>query len=134
MADTPKIPTGRTKAPTNTEPKEPTAIGDDQYAGWNRGENFQPRNAGDMEDSMDRAAARVAQDINRGGESASGGSVNPGPSQDTSWEARVEEGEEWVEQKDKDPVRNHDINEDVYKREAPANDLDESPARGPRGK
>ena len=31
-------------------------------------------------------------------------------------------------------VRNHDINEDVYKREAPANDPHEAPARGPRGK
>jgi len=92
--------------------------------------NFQPRNAGAVSDSMDRAAARVAQDIN----DRAGRADNPGPSRDTSWEARVEEGEEWVEQKDKDPVRNHDINEDVYKREAPANDSDERPARGPRGK
>jgi hypothetical protein len=131
MADQPpKIPIGRTKEPTDKEPKDPTDIGDDQYAGWNRGENFQPRNAGAVSDNMDRAAARVAQDINR----RSGAAENPGPSQDTSWEARVERGEEWEEQQDKDPARNHDINEDVYKREAPANDPNEAPARGPRGK
>jgi hypothetical protein len=124
MADTPKSPKGRTKAPANQEPKEPTAIGDDQYAGWNRGENFQPRNAGDLEDSIDRAAARVAQDINRGGESASGGSVNPGPSRDTSFEARTERGEEWEENADTDPLRNKDINEDLYRREAPSDEPD----------
>jgi hypothetical protein len=120
MADTPKIPKGRTKAPTNQEPKEPTAIGDDQYAGWNRGENFLPRNAGDLEDSIDQAAARVAQDINRG----SGPGVNPGPSQDTSFEGRTERGEEWEENTDTDALRNKDINEDVHPHEAPADEPD----------
>jgi hypothetical protein len=120
MADTPKTPKGRTKAPVNKEPKEPTAIGDDQYAGWNRGENFQPRNAGDLEDSIDRAAARVAQDINRG----SGPGVNAGPSQDVPFEARTERGEEWEENPDTDSIRNKDINEDVYPHEAPANEPD----------
>ena len=118
MADTPKIPTGRTKEPTHSEAQEPTDVGNDQYAGMNRGANFQPRNAGELEDSIDAAAARVAQDINARARAAD----NPGPAQDTSWEARVERGEEWEEQDDKDPVRNHDINEDVYKREAPADE------------
>jgi hypothetical protein len=125
MADTPKkIPTGRTKEPTHKEPLDPSDVGDDQYAGMNRGANFQPRNAGDLEDSMDRTAARVAQDIN----ARTRGADNPGPSQDTSWEARVENGEEWEEQTDKDSVRNHDINEDVYKREAPSDQRDEKTA------
>lgn len=124
MADTPKIPTGRTKEPTHQEAKEPTDVGNDQYAGMNRGANFQPRNAGDLDDSIDAAAARVARDINARTRAAD----NPGPSQDTSWEARVERGEEWEEQDDKDPVRNHDINEDVYKREAPSDQHDEKTA------
>ncbi|HEX5750517.1 MAG TPA: hypothetical protein VFZ09_30090 [Archangium sp.] len=47
--------------------------------------------------SIDAAAARVAQDINARARAAD----NPGPSQDTSWEARVERGEEWEEQDDK---------------------------------
>jgi hypothetical protein len=118
MADTPKIPTGRTKAPTNPEAQEPTALGDDQYAGWNRGKNFQPRNAGDLEDSIDRAAARVAQDINRGSRPGD----NPGPSRDLPFEARTERGEEWEENTDTDPLHNKDINEDVYRHEAPADE------------
>ncbi|HYO59598.1 hypothetical protein [Archangium sp.] len=89
--------------------------------------HFQPRNAGEVADSMDVAAARVARDINERTRPAD----NPGPSQDTSWEARVERGEEWVEQEDKDPVRNHDINEDVYPREAPADERNETPASAP---
>jgi hypothetical protein len=124
MADTPKIPTGRTKEPTHQEAQEPTDVGNDQYAGMNRGANFQPRNAGEFEDAIDAAAARVAQDINARARAAD----NPGPAQDTSWEARVERGEEWEEQDDKDPVRNHDINEDVYKREAPSDQRDEKTA------
>ena len=120
MADTPKIPTGRTK---NSKDKgradtEMTNVGDDQYVPDERGQNFQPRNGGELEDSIDAAAARVARDINARTSPAD----NPGSSQDTSWEARVERGEEWEEQEDKDPVRNHDINEDIYKREAPANE------------
>lgn len=128
MADTPKIPTGKTKEPTDKRrDPEMTNVGDDQYVPDQRGQNFQPRNAGTMEDSIDRAAARVAQDINASTRAAD----NPGPMQDTSWEARVEEGEEFVEQKDKDPVRDHDINEDLYKREAPANEPREEPSGRP---
>jgi hypothetical protein len=130
MADTPKIPTGRTKEPTDKRAQgdvEMTNVGDDQYVPDQHGQNFQPRNAGAMEDSIDRAAARVAQDINARTRPAD----NPGPTQDTSWEARVEEGEEWVEQKDKDPVRTHDINEDLYKREAPADETREEPSGRP---
>ncbi|WNG34216.1 hypothetical protein F0U61_11690 [Archangium violaceum] len=129
MADTPKIPTGRTKEPTDKgrDAPEMTNVGDDQYVPDQRGQNFQPRNAGAMEDSIDQAAARVARDINERARA----DVNPGPSQDTAWEARVEEGEEWEEQADKDPVRNHDVNEDVYKREAPANETREDPSGRP---
>jgi hypothetical protein len=129
MADTPKIPTGRT---TNSQDKgradtEMTNVGDDQYVPDERGQNFQPRNAGTLEDSIDAAAARVARDIN----ARTGPADNPGSSQDTSWEARVERGEEWEEQEDKDPVRNHDINEDVYKREAPADEPRETQPNKP---
>ncbi|AKJ06895.1 hypothetical protein ATI61_105138 [Archangium gephyra] len=114
MADKPRIPTGRTKEPTHREAQEPT------------GANFQPRNAGELEDAIDAAAARVAQDINANARARA--AENPGPMQDTSWEARVERGEEWEEQDDKDAVRNHDINEDVYKREAPSDQRDEKTA------
>lgn len=129
MADTPKIPTGRTKEPTDKgrDAPEMTNVGDDQYVPDQRGQNFQPRNAGEMEDAIDQAAARVARDINERARA----DVNPGPSQDTAWEARVEKGEEWDEQVDKDPVRNHDINEDLYKREAPANEPREVPSGKP---
>lgn len=130
MADTPKIPTGRTKEPTdkrNEGDVEMTNVGDDQYVPDQRGQNFQPRNAGAMEDSIDEAAARVARDIN----ARTTPDVNPGPTRETPWEARVEEGEEFEEQRDKDAVRNHDINEDVYKREAPANEPREEPSGKP---
>ncbi|MFL5352254.1 hypothetical protein [Archangium sp.] len=130
MADTPKIPTGRTKEPTDKRDEgdvEMTNVGDDQYVPDQRGQNFQPRNAGALEDSIDRAAARVAQDINARTSPAD----NPGSRQDTDWEARVEAGEEFEEQRDKDPVRNHDINEDVYKREAPSNEPREEPSGKP---
>lgn len=129
MADKPKIPTGRTKEPTDKRQGDPemTNVGDDQYVPDQRGQNFQPRNAGELEDAIDQAAARVAQDINQ----RTRRDVNPGPTQDTAWEARVERGEEWDEQTDKDPVRTHDVNEDVYKREAPANETREEPSGKP---
>ncbi len=129
MADIPKIPTGRTKEPTDKGRDAPdmTNVGDDQYVPDQRGQNFQPRNAGAMEDAMDQAAARVARDTNARTRPAD----NPGSSQDTSWEARVERGEEWEEQADKDPVHNHDINEDVYKREAPSDQRHETTASPP---
>ncbi len=93
-----KIPTGRTKAPTDggRGPTEPSDIGDDQQAGAHRGQNFQPRNAGAVEDSIDEAAARTARELN----ARAGAAEHPGTHQDTAWEARVERGEEWEEQKD----------------------------------
>ncbi len=123
MADTPKIPTGRTKEPTDKGrgPAEPTSIGEDQHAGAHRGQNFQPRNAGAVEDSMEEAAARVARDIRENQTP----DVSGRPDQDTPWEARVERGEEWLENKDTDPIRRGDINQDVYPHEAPANEPDE---------
>lgn len=94
MADTPKIPTGKTKQPTDTRrDTEMTNVGDDQYVPDQRGQNFQPRNAGAMEDAIDEAAARVARDINE----RTTPDVNPGPTQETAWEARVEKGEEFEE-------------------------------------
>jgi len=54
-------------------------------------ENFQPRNRGQLEDAQDRGAAETARRLSR--ERAAD------PSADTSWEARVERGEEWITEK-----------------------------------
>lgn len=123
MADTRKIPTGRTTKPTapRAEDARMQAVGDDLYASDQGRENFQPRNAGEVEDSVDQAAARVAKELR---EEASRRD-EPRPDQDTSFEARTERGEEWIENTDTDPTRRHDINQDVYPREAPANEPDE---------
>ncbi|MCP3142872.1 hypothetical protein [Pyxidicoccus xibeiensis] len=58
-----------------------------------RGENFQPRNRGQMEDAQDRGAAEVARRL------ASERDANRGPHSDTTWEERVERGEEWTTEK-----------------------------------
>ncbi|MGZ3461780.1 MAG: hypothetical protein ACXU86_25085 [Archangium sp.] len=123
MADTPKIPTGKTKEPTDKGrgPPEMTNVGDDQYVPDQRGQNFQPRNAGALEDAIDEAAARVAKDLKE----EETPDTSPSPIRETPWEARTERDEEWVEQEDKDAVRNRNINEDVYPHEAPANEPDE---------
>ena len=52
--------------------------------------NFQPRNRGQVEDAQDRGAAETARRL------AKERDVNPGPTDDTDWEARVERGEEWT--------------------------------------
>lgn len=57
--------------------------------------NFQPRNRGQMEDAQDRAAAEQARE--RAQAAARDPDVNPGPLEDTRWEADVERGEEWEE-------------------------------------
>ncbi|MFY0577247.1 hypothetical protein ACN28S_25640 [Cystobacter fuscus] len=73
----------------------PRDIGDDQQAGFMQpGENFQPRDRGELEDAQDEGAARVSRQLAR-----EDGAINPGPQEQTPWEARVERGEEWdVEQ------------------------------------
>ncbi|WP_225410560.1 hypothetical protein [Stigmatella hybrida] len=75
-------------------PKDtPRGIGDDSQAGMNPRENFQPRNRGQVEDALDRGAAQVSRQL-----AAEDEAVNPGPHQQTPWEARVERGEEWIEE------------------------------------
>ncbi|QSQ23659.1 hypothetical protein JY651_01340 [Pyxidicoccus parkwayensis] len=75
------------KGPKDERPRD---IGDDQQAGFHAGENFQPRNRGQLEDAQDRGAAETARELGREQREAS-----PGPISDTEWEARVERGEEW---------------------------------------
>jgi hypothetical protein len=72
----------------------PRDIGDDQQAGFHPGENFQPRNRGEVSDAQDRGAAEEA----RRRAAAADDTVNPGPTEQTPWEARVERGEEWTEE------------------------------------
>lgn len=78
------------KGPKDERPRD---IGDDQQAGFHAGENFQPRNRGQMEDALDRGAAETAQRLRRERE------ATPGHTADTNWEARVERGEEWTTEK-----------------------------------
>jgi hypothetical protein len=75
-------------------PERPFDVGNDQAAGFHRGENFLPRVGQDV---RDRAAASASD---------TGGST---PHTDTDWEARVERGEEFVEERE--PSR--DVNDDV---------------------
>jgi hypothetical protein len=70
--------------------ERPRDIGDDQQAGFHAGENFQPRNRGELEDAQDLGAAETARRLARERD------VTPGPIADTDWEARVERGEEWT--------------------------------------
>ena len=58
-------------------------------AGNKDSKNFQPRNRGQLEDAQDRAAAELSHE--RAHEPA-----NPGPVDETAWEAGVERGEEWL--------------------------------------
>lgn len=76
------------KGPKDERPRD---IGDDQQAGFHAGENFQPRNRGQLEDAQDRGAAETAQRLRK-----EGSNPNPGYRSDTDWEARVERGEEWT--------------------------------------
>lgn len=74
-------------------PKDtPRDIGDDQQAGMQPGENFQPRNRGKVEDAEDAGAARLSREL-----SEEEADANPGPIRQTPWEDRVERGEEWQE-------------------------------------
>jgi hypothetical protein len=75
------------KGPKDERPRD---IGDDQQAGFHAGENFQPRNRGQLEDAQDRGAAETARRLREERD------ANPGGRNDTQWEARVERGEEWT--------------------------------------
>lgn len=72
----------------------PRDIGDDQQAGMHPGENFQPRNRGAVEDALDRGAAEVSRRLAEEADDT----VNPGSTEQTSWEAQVERGEAWLEE------------------------------------
>jgi hypothetical protein len=67
----------------------PRDIGDDQQAGMHPGENFQPRNRGEVEDALDRGAAEVSRRL-----AADDHPAEPNPTEQTQWEDRVERGEE----------------------------------------
>ena len=78
------------KGPKDAKPR---AVGDDQEAGFHAGENFAPRNRGEVEDAQDRGAAEVSRRL-----ASEGREDNPGSIAQTPWEARVERGEEWTTQ------------------------------------
>jgi hypothetical protein len=73
----------------------PRDIGDDQQAAMQPGENFQPRNRGEVADNIDRAAQQESKRLASQGE---GEGVSPDPIKQTAWEDRVERGEEWIEE------------------------------------
>ncbi|GMU09591.1 hypothetical protein [Corallococcus caeni] len=57
--------------------------------------NFQPRNRGQLEDALDRGAAELARER---AHAAAREDVNPGPLEETRWEAEVERGDEWQDE------------------------------------
>jgi hypothetical protein len=69
----------------------PRDIANDQQAGMNPQENFQPRNRGEVEDALDRGAARESGRLARDDDAS-----NPGAIEQTPWESQVERGEEWT--------------------------------------
>lgn len=86
--------TARGKGPTDEKPRD---VGDDQEAGYQAGENFAPRNRGEVADEIDRAAAEESARLAR--EAREDADVNPGTASQTPWETRVERGEEWTEER-----------------------------------
>jgi hypothetical protein len=71
----------------------PRDIGDDQQAAMQPGENFQPRNRGEVADALDEGARQVSRRL-----ASDDDTVSTDPIQQTSWEDRVERGEEWTEE------------------------------------
>lgn len=71
----------------------PRDIGDDQQAGMHPGENFQPRNRGEVADAQDRGSTQVSRRL-----ATDDDTLNPGATEQTPWEGRVERGEEWMEE------------------------------------
>ena len=86
--------TRRGKGPTDEKPRD---VGDDQEAGYQAGEDFAPRNRGAVEDAVDRAAAEESARLAR--EAREDADVSTTPISQTPWEARVERGEEWTEER-----------------------------------
>ncbi|WP_224249050.1 hypothetical protein [Hyalangium gracile] len=75
-------------------PKDtPRDIADDRQASMQPGENFQPRNRGEVSDAMDRDSAARARELAARDADASLGTIAQ-----TEWEERVERGEEWQEE------------------------------------
>ncbi|WP_147443773.1 hypothetical protein [Corallococcus sicarius] len=62
-------------------------------AGARPTKNFQPRNRGQLEDAQDRATAELSHER---AQAAAREPINPGPVDETAWEAGVERGEEWL--------------------------------------
>ncbi len=83
-----------TKKGQGPQDEKPRGIADDQEAGYHAGENLAPRNRGEVADAQDRGAAERSAGLAR--EARAGGDENPTPLEPTSWEARVERGEEWT--------------------------------------
>lgn len=81
------------KGPRDEKPRD---VGDDQAAGFQAGENFEPRNRGEVEDAMDRDAAAISRD--RAREARESPDTSPATIHQTPWEDRVEKGEEWTEE------------------------------------
>ncbi len=80
------------KGPKDEKPRD---VGTDQAAGYHAGENFAPRNRGEVSDAQDRGAAALSGELAR---KAREDEENPGTIAQTSWEDRVERGEEWTTQ------------------------------------
>jgi hypothetical protein len=78
------------KGPKDEKPRD---VGTDQAAGYHAGENFAPRNRGEVSDAQDRGAAALSGELAR---KAREDEENPGTIAQTSWEDRVERGEEWT--------------------------------------
>jgi hypothetical protein len=73
--------------------EQPRDIGDDQQAAMQPGENFEPRNRGEVADAIDRAAQQESKRL-----ASQDGAVSTDPIRQTRWEDRVERGEEWTEE------------------------------------
>lgn len=58
-----------------------------------RDENFQPRNRGEVADALDEGARQVSRRL-----ASDDDTVSTDPIKQTSWEDRVERGEEWTEE------------------------------------
>ena len=81
-------------------PDAPGDIGDDQAASYHRGENFAPRNRGtDVREVADAQAAADARAREQRGARTGDETVDT-PLEPSAWEARVERGEEWEEERD----------------------------------
>jgi hypothetical protein len=91
---------GKTPDAPRRDAAAPQDIGDDQAAGYHRGENFAPRNRGtDVREVADAQAAADARAREQRGARTGDETVDT-PLEPSAWEARVERGEEWLEEED----------------------------------